>query len=58
MLAALPPRQRDILIAIRAHGLSRNDLAKRWGISARQVGRELQAAHEFCAQALKDREAD
>lgn len=58
MLAAMPPRQRDILVAIRAHGLSRNDLAKRWGISERQVGRELLAAHEFCAKALKKREAD
>ncbi|AEC18823.1 sigma-24 [Pusillimonas sp. T7-7] len=58
ILAAMSPRQRDILVAIRAHGLSRNDLAKRWGISERQVGRELMAAHEFCAKALKEREAD
>ncbi len=57
LLQALPPRQRDILIAIRAHGLSRGDLAKRWGISERQIGRELQAAHEFCAKVLKEQEA-
>ncbi|MBO9356983.1 sigma-70 family RNA polymerase sigma factor [Bordetella petrii] len=55
ILEALPLRQRDILIAIRAHDLSRNELAKRWGISERQVGRELQAAHEFCARALQER---
>lgn len=53
ILKVMSPRQRDILIAIRVHGLSRSDLAKRWGISERQVGRDLQAAHDFCAQALK-----
>ncbi|WP_241047378.1 RNA polymerase sigma factor [Achromobacter xylosoxidans] len=56
ILDALSPRQRDILIAIRVHGLSRGDLAKRWGISERQVSRELQAAHERCGQALQDSE--
>lgn len=58
ILDAMSPRQRDILIAIRVHGMSRSDMAKRWGISERQVGRDLQAAHEFCAQALNAREGE
>ncbi|QVQ28572.1 RNA polymerase sigma factor [Achromobacter deleyi] len=57
LLESMAPRQRDILIAIRVHGLSRSDMAKRWGISERQVGRDLQAAHDFCAAALQRREA-
>lgn len=51
-LETLPPRQRDIFLSARVHEVSREDLAKRWGISVRQVGRELQAAHEFCLHAL------
>ncbi|WP_445658373.1 RNA polymerase sigma factor [Achromobacter sp. NCFB-sbj8-Ac1-l] len=51
-LDALTPRQRDILIAARVAGLSRPDLAKRWGISVRLVGRELQTAHEHCVRAM------
>lgn len=51
-LDALTPRQRDILIAARVEGLSRPDLAKRWGISVRLVGRELQTAHEHCVRAM------
>lgn len=52
-LDTLTPRQRDILIAARVEGLSRPDLAKRWGISVRLVGRELQTAHEHCVQAMR-----
>ena len=52
-LDTLTPRQRDILIAARVEGLSRPDLAKRWGISLRLVGRELQTAHEHCVQAMR-----
>ncbi|SAI59141.1 heme uptake RNA polymerase sigma-70 factor [Bordetella ansorpii] len=55
-LEALPPRQRDIFLSARVHEVSREELAKRWGISVRQVGRELQAAHEFCLQALQGRD--
>ena len=51
-LDALTPRQRDILLAARVEGLSRPDLAKRWGISVRLVGRELQTAHEHCVRAM------
>ncbi|MFY0475538.1 MULTISPECIES: RNA polymerase sigma factor [Achromobacter] len=52
VLDALTPRQRDILLAARVEGLSRSDLAKRWGISVRLVGRELQTAHEHCVRAM------
>ncbi|WMD18152.1 sigma-70 family RNA polymerase sigma factor [Achromobacter seleniivolatilans] len=51
-LDGLTPRQRDILLAARVEGLSRPDLAKRWGISVRLVGRELQTAHEHCVRAM------
>lgn len=51
-LDMLTPRQRDILLAARVEGLSRPDLAKRWGISVRLVGRELQTAHEHCVRQM------
>ncbi|MEI2418443.1 sigma-70 family RNA polymerase sigma factor [Orrella sp. JC864] len=53
-LEALPARQRDILIAARVHGVPRAELARRWGISVRLVGRELQTAHEACVRAMQD----
>ena len=49
----LTPRQRDILVAARVDGLSRPELAQRWGISLRLVGRELQTAHEHCLRAMR-----
>ncbi|AEC18819.1 sigma-24 [Pusillimonas sp. T7-7] len=52
-LDALPPRQRDILYSARVEGLTLVELSKRWGISTRMVSRELQAAHEFCAEHMK-----
>jgi RNA polymerase sigma-70 factor (ECF subfamily) len=52
-MEGLPPRQRDILISARLDEVSREDLAKRWGISVRQVNRELQAAHEACLRYMK-----
>lgn len=51
-LGQLPARQQDILMALRVHGLSRAEVAKRWGISERQVTRELVAAHAHCARIL------
>ncbi|AEC18806.1 ECF subfamily RNA polymerase sigma-24 factor [Pusillimonas sp. T7-7] len=56
VLDSLPPRQCDILVSARVHDVSRIDLAKRWGISVRLVGRELQTAHEFCFRAMKELE--
>ena len=52
-LDMLTPRQRDILVAARVDGLSRPELAQRWGISLRLVGRELQTAHEHCLRAMR-----
>ena len=43
----------DILVAARVDGLSRPELAQRWGISLRLVGRELQTAHEHCLRAMR-----
>ncbi|MBO9356992.1 sigma-70 family RNA polymerase sigma factor [Bordetella petrii] len=52
-LDALPSRQCDILYSARIEGATLEELAKRWGISTRMVSRELQAAHEFCAECMK-----
>ncbi|MEI2415011.1 sigma-70 family RNA polymerase sigma factor [Orrella sp. JC864] len=54
VMQQLPARQLDILLALRVHGTTRADVARRWGISERQVARELLAAHKFCASALND----
>lgn len=56
-LDGLPERQRDILIAARLYDTPRLELAKRWGISVRLVGRELQAAHEACLQRMNQADA-
>ena len=49
----LPARQREIRVAVRLEGLSRDELAERYGISVRMVARELQAAHEFCVRQMR-----
>jgi len=48
ILAELPPRRRAILLAARLENLSRQEIADRFGISLRLVGKELQLAHEYC----------
>jgi RNA polymerase sigma factor (sigma-70 family) len=53
ILAELPPRQRDILLAARLHGMQRNEIAARYGISKRMVLRELAAAQDYCAARLR-----
>lgn len=52
-MQALPPRQRDILFSVRVDGATREDLARRYGISVRMVARELQAAHEYCSRQMR-----
>nr|WP_249123124.1 MULTISPECIES: sigma-70 family RNA polymerase sigma factor [unclassified Bradyrhizobium] len=47
-LDLLPPRQRDILLAVRFEGLTQDAIAMRLGISVRLVRLELQRALEFC----------
>lgn len=48
-IAALPPRQRSILIAARLEGLSRQQIADQFGISVSTVEKELKRAQEHCA---------
>jgi RNA polymerase sigma factor (sigma-70 family) len=53
VMAELPPRQKAILLAARVEGLGRSEIAKRYGVSVRYVHRELQAAHDYCAERLE-----
>ncbi|ABD06917.1 sigma-24 (FecI-like) [Rhodopseudomonas palustris HaA2] len=58
IMAELPPRQKAILIAARVEGLPRGEIARRYGVSVRYVHRELQAAHDYCAERLEKMTAD
>jgi RNA polymerase sigma factor (sigma-70 family) len=51
-LMTLPRRQREILIAARYEQIPRAEIAKRYGISRRQVQIELQRALETCKDYL------
>ncbi|WP_051334746.1 sigma-70 family RNA polymerase sigma factor [Bradyrhizobium sp. Ai1a-2] len=53
VMAELPPRQKAILLAARVEGLGRREIAQRYGVSVRYVHRELQAAHDYCAERLE-----
>lgn len=53
VMAELPPRQKAILLAARVEGLGRSEIARRFGVSVRYVHRELQAAHDYCAERLE-----
>lgn len=53
IMAELPPRRHAILVAARLEGLSRRDLASRFGISVSMVEQELRAAQEYCAARLR-----
>lgn len=48
LIAELPPRQRQILVAARLDGLSRGEIARRLGVSLSTVEKELKSAHEYC----------
>lgn len=48
LIAELPPRQREILVAARLDGLPRREIAERLGISLSLVEKELKQAHEYC----------
>jgi RNA polymerase sigma-70 factor (ECF subfamily) len=50
IIAELPERQRAILLAARLDGLSRQDIARRFGVSVRFVQRELHEAHVYCVE--------
>jgi RNA polymerase sigma-70 factor (ECF subfamily) len=53
IMSELPPRRHAILVAARLEGLSRRDLASRFGISISMVEQELRAAQEYCAARLR-----
>ncbi|HEY4317904.1 MAG TPA: RNA polymerase sigma factor [Herbaspirillum sp.] len=44
----MPKRRRAIFLAVRVDGLSNQETADRFGVSARLVGLELKRAHEYC----------
>lgn len=49
IIAKLPGRQQAILLASRVEGVSRQEIAARFGISVSMVDKELQQAQEYCA---------
>jgi RNA polymerase sigma factor (sigma-70 family) len=51
-LQELTPRQREILIAARVEDVSQEDIADRFRISVRMVGKELKKALEHCGKRL------
>jgi RNA polymerase sigma factor (sigma-70 family) len=51
-LQELTPRQREILIAARVEDVSQEDIADRFRISVRMVGKELKRALEHCGKRL------
>jgi RNA polymerase sigma-70 factor (ECF subfamily) len=48
VMAALPARQRSILLAARLEGLTRRQIADRLGLSVSMVEKELKSAQEHC----------
>lgn len=48
ILAELPPRRREILLAARLDNMPRQEIADRLGISLRLVSKELRLAQEHC----------
>lgn len=48
VMAGLPSRQRDILLAVRVENLSQRQIANRFGISVSMVEKELKRAQEHC----------
>ncbi|MDB5609257.1 MAG: hypothetical protein JWP25_6157 [Bradyrhizobium sp.] len=50
IIAELPERQQAILLAARVDGLSRREIAQRFGVSVRFVQRELQEAQVYCVE--------
>ncbi|WP_353189799.1 RNA polymerase sigma factor [Pandoraea pnomenusa] len=53
VLAQMPQRRRDILLAVRLDGLAQREVAERFGISLRLVELELKKAQEFCAEQME-----
>jgi RNA polymerase sigma-70 factor, ECF subfamily len=57
-MAALPARQRAILLAARLEGLTRRQIADRLAISVSMVDKELKKAQEHCAASFARQKAD
>ncbi|MDI4237337.1 RNA polymerase sigma factor [Bradyrhizobium sp. Arg237L] len=53
IIAKLPARRREILLAARVDGMTRREIAARFGISVSMVEQELRAAQEYCASRFK-----
>ncbi len=56
-MAALPRRQRSILLAARLEGLTRQQIALRFGISVSMVEKELKAAQARCVANFQRKKA-
>lgn len=54
-LRELSARQREILIAARVEDVAQEEIARRFGISVRMVGKELKKALEHCGRRLDRR---
>jgi len=48
VMAELPERRREILLAARLDNMPHQEIADRLGISLRLVSKELKLAHEYC----------
>ncbi len=55
VMAELPQRQRDILLAARLELLSQRQIAERFGISVSMVEKELKKAQEHCVKRFRQR---
>lgn len=54
-MRCLPHRHQSILLGLRVHEMSRQEIAVRQGLSLRRVDTVLQQALEYCASQLRDR---
>lgn len=53
IIGELPLRQQAILLAARLDHTPRREIAERFGVSERFVQRELQQAHDYCAERMQ-----
>jgi len=51
---ALPPRQRDVFVMHRIHGMPRQDIARHLGLSLKTVEKHLALGTAACRRALDD----
>ncbi|WP_164146151.1 RNA polymerase sigma factor [Serratia marcescens] len=53
ILAELPPRRREMIIAARFDDLPHVDIARRFGVSLRTVEKELKAGLQYCCERME-----